>query len=86
MANLASGGFLFYTASFAAFESGVIILVLAWQVKEYFHKKSDERDKALLNRGAAIGAEADRQRQDTGETREQAIARLIIEGWEPEMS
>ncbi len=74
-ADFASIGVLFYTASFAALETGVMTMVLAWKVKEYFDKKQ-------RNEGIALAQEARRQKRD-GETWEDAIERLKLEGWKP---
>ena len=75
-ATFASAGILFYTASVAALESGVVLVVLGLQIKEYFENKQ-------LDKGAVIGAEAERQRQETGETFAEAYKRLKKEGWKP---
>ena len=77
-AIFASAGILFYTASFAALELGVMILVLAWKVKEYF-------DKKLRDEGIKLALEANRQKRDD-ESLEQAIERLKADKWKPTKS
>ena len=77
-AQFASAGILFYTASFAALELGVMILVLAWKVKEYF-------DKKLRDEGIKLALEANRQKRDD-ESLEQAIERLKADKWKPSKS
>lgn len=78
-AQFASGGVLFYTASFAALETGVMLVVLAWKVKEYFDNKQ-------LDKGAAMWREAERQSQTTKESVDDAYERLKAEGWRPAKS
>ena len=84
-ALFASAGILFYTASFAALELGVMILVLAWKVKKYFDNK--ERDERIKQRdeGIALALEANRQKRDD-ESLEQAIERLKADKWKPTKS
>lgn len=78
-AKFASGGVLFYTASFAALEMGVMFMVLAWKVKEYFDKKQ-------MDRGVALGAEAQRRSQSTGREFEEVLKELKAENWQPPKS
>ena len=59
-ANFASIGVLFYTASFAVLEAGVIAMVLGWQLKEYFDKERMDKAELWLE-------EANRRRRE-GET------------------
>ena len=46
-ADFASLGVLFYTATFALLEVVVIIMVLAWKMKEYFDKKHIDKGREL---------------------------------------
>ena len=62
--------------SFASLEAVVVIMVLAWKVKEYF-------DKKLRDEGIALALEAQRQKRE-GETLEDAIERLKSEDWKPD--
>ena len=75
-AQFASGGVLFYTASFAALEMGVMFMVLAWKVKEYFDNKQ-------LDKGAAMWQEAERQSKTTNESTDEVYKRLKAAGWKP---
>lgn len=75
-ATFASAGILFYTASFAILETGVMVMVLAWQVKEYFEKKQ-------MDKGVALGVEAVRRSQATGKALEEVLKELKAEGWKP---
>ena len=101
-AKFASAGILFYTAAFAALETGVMFMVLAYHVMKKFEADREKRRQELINQGMAsgmalgeasgmalgiaLGAEAERQRQETGESLEQAIERLRSEGWQPPQS
>jgi hypothetical protein len=79
-AQYASGGILFYTASFAALETGAwLVMVLALQAIKRFEEEREKRQQNLI----ALGAEAERQRQETGESLDEAIKRLQTEGWKP---
>ena len=75
LANFASIGILFYTVFFATLELGVMLVVLAWKVKEYFDNKQMER-------GIALALEANRQKR-SGESLEEAVERLKAAGWKP---
>ena len=85
-AEFSSAGILFYTAAFAALETGVMSMVLAYHVMKKFEADREKRRQELINQGVALGAEAERQRQETGESLEQAIERLKAEGWRPPQS
>ena len=85
-ATLAPLAVLIYTAFAAMLEAGVMAVVLAIAVAgkllDEFNereRKRKERDQYLI----ALGAEAERQRQASGETVEEAVARLMAEGWQP---
>ena len=53
-----------------------MIMVLAWQVKEFFEKRQ-------MDKGAALWQEAVRQSEDSGESPEEAYKRLKDTGWKP---
>ena len=78
-AKFASGGILFYTASFAALETGVIIVVLGLQIYKKFEEDRDKRRREQLERGAALALEAQRLSQETGEPYEEILRKLISE-------
>ena len=84
-ADFASIGILIYTASFAALETGVMLVVMAWKVKEYFDEKSAERTKRITAdveaRALARWREAERLSHETGERIEDIYLRLRDEGW-----
>ena len=88
--RFASAGILIYTASFAALETGVMTVVLAWQVKEFFERITAER---LARLTAEVTAEveavtlarrreAERLSRETGEDIEVIYERLRDDGWE----
>ena len=81
-ATFASAGILFDTASFAALETAVMLMVLAFQVIKKFEADREKRRQKHI----ALGAEAERQRQKTGESLEQAVERLLAENWQPSQS
>lgn len=98
MAAFASLGVLFYTASFAVLETiGVSLMVLALQILKKFERDRSEHDQKLRSEalaqgvaqglsyafGYAIVEEAQRQRENTGETLEQAVHRLREKNWQP---
>jgi hypothetical protein len=93
-AKFASGGILFYTASFAALETGVwFAMVLAFEVikkyeadRERRRQEREQQRQADMVLGIALGAEAERQRQETGESLDEAVARLQAEGWQSAQS
>ena len=89
-AAFASAGILFYTASFAALETGVMVMVLAYHVMKKFEADIEKRRQEQIEKGTtngiALALEADRRRQGTGESLEQAIAKLREEGWQPPQS
>ena len=88
-AALAPLAVLIYTAFAAMLEAGVMAMVLAIAVagklldefNERQRKREEER-KYLI----ALGWEAGRQSLASGESREEAIARLTAEGWQPDQS
>ena len=67
--RFASVGILIYTASFAVLETGVMVVVLAWKVKEYFDRKAEE-DRI----------KAEEERRKAAEDREQIRAEGMAEG------
>lgn len=79
-AKFASGGILFYTASFASLETGVLLLmVLALKALESYEKRKEQRRREQLERGAALSLEAQRLSQETGEPYEDILRKLISE-------
>ena len=79
-AKFASGGILFYTASFAALETGVwLLMVLALKALENYEKRKRQRQREQLERGAALALEAQRLSQETGEPYEEILRKLISE-------
>ncbi len=88
-ATLAPLAVLIYTAFAAMLETGVMAMVLALAVAGKFIDEFNDREKRRKEREEyliALGAEAERQRQASGESREEAVARLIVEGWKPVQS
>ena len=83
-AKFASGGILFYTASFAALESGVIIVVLGLQMYKKFEEDREKRRREQLQRGATVLLEAQRRSKETGESVEVIFDRLLDENWQPD--
>ena len=91
-ARYASGGILFYTASFAALETGVwLLMVLALYALRSYQEKKRERERELLEReheiqatGAAMWREAERQSKESGESPEEIFKRLQSENWRPD--
>ena len=72
-------------------------MVLAFEVIKKYEadreKRRQERERERQeNRalgialGVPLGAEAERQRRETGETLEEAVARLQAEDWQPAQS
>ena len=73
-AKFASGGILFYTASFAALETGVwLLMVLALKALENYEKRKQQRQRELLQRAAALALEALRRSEETGEPHEEIL-------------
>ena len=91
-ARYASGGILFYTASFAALETGVwLLMVLALYALRSYQEKKRERERELLEReheiqaaGAAMWREAVRQSKESGESPEEIFKRLQSTNWRPD--
>ena len=95
-ARYASGGILFYTASFAALETGVwLLMVLALRAIENYEarklkreqeRRQREQEQALENQaiGAAMWREAERQSEESGESPEEIFKRLQSENWRPD--
>ena len=82
-AKFASGGILFYSASFAALETGVwLTMVLAFYALQKYERERDKRRQALI----ALGIEAQRRSQDTGEPVEDIVKELQAEDWKPDNS
>jgi hypothetical protein len=77
--GFASAGILIYTASFAALETGVMLVVLAWKVKEFFDSKAIER----FDEAVAMGIEAQRRSQTTGQPVEEVLREMKAAGWKP---
>ena len=75
--RFASVGILIYTASFAALETGVMLVVLAWKVKEFFDSKAIER----FDEAVAMGIEAQRRSQATGQPVEEVLREMRAAGW-----
>jgi hypothetical protein len=83
-ATFASVGILFYTVSFAVLEIGLmVIMVLALQVIKRYEEGREKRQQELIDKGVALALEAERRRQGTGDSLEQAIEKLRAEGWQP---
>ena len=79
-ARFASAGILFYTASFAALETGVwLIMVLALRAIESYEARSKRRRQALI----ALGIEAQRRSAATGKPVEEILKELESENWQP---
>ena len=79
-ARFASGGILFYTASFAALETGVLLLmVLALRALENYERRKEQRRRDQLEKGAALSLEAQRLSRETGEPYEEILRKLISE-------
>jgi hypothetical protein len=82
-ANFASGGILFYTASFAALETGVwLIMVLALQALRKYEAGSKKLRQAERGIGAAMWREAQRLSDESGEPAEKVFERLNSEDWQ----
>ena len=71
-------------------EGLVILMVLGFAIAGKFWEDHKARQKAfadvLLAEGAALALEAERQRQTTGESFEEAFNRLREERWKPAKS
>ena len=83
LGTFASIGILIYTSFFAALEPGVIIVVLAWKVKEYFDREREKRQQELRNEGSLMWREAERLSRETGEPVGEIFERLNKENWKP---
>ena len=84
-ARFASGGILFYTASFAAVETGVwLLMVLALRALENYEKRKKQREREQQKRGAATLLEAQKMSKETGEAVEVIFNRLLDENWQPD--
>ena len=79
IADSASAGVLFYTASFATLEGGIWLMVLARQLYRKMEadriREAEEYDRARRQEGIALALGAVKGRPE-GETPEQAIERL----------
>ena len=82
-ARFASGGILFYTASIAALESGVWLMVLGLQLYRKFEQDRGKRQRELRILGAAMWREAERISSQSGEPTEEIFKRLNAENWQP---
>lgn len=65
--RFASVGILIYTASFAVLETGVMLVVLAWKVKEYFDRKAEEDRERIMADREQIMAEGRAEGRAEGE-------------------
>ena len=83
LGTFASIGILIYTSFFAALEAGVIIMVLAWKVKEYFDRDRAKHQQELRNEGLLMWREAERLSRETGESADEIFERLNKENWKP---
>ena len=84
-ARFASGGILFYTASFAALETGVwLLMVLALYALRSYEAKKRERELEMQAIGAAMWREAQRQSEESGESPEEIFKRLQSINWRPD--
>ena len=84
-ATFASGGILFYTASFAALETGVwLLMVLALRAIENYEARKRKRELEMQAIGAAIWREAQRQSDESGESPEEIFKRLQSINWRPD--
>ena len=84
-ARFASGGILFYTASFAALETGVwLLMVLALYALKSYEAKKRERELEMQAIGAAMWREAQRQSEESGESPEEIFKRLQSINWRPD--
>ena len=83
-AKFASVGILFYTASFAALETGVwLLMVLALYALERYEARKRKREQELLAIGAAMWREAQRQSEESGQPPEEIFQRLQSTNWRP---
>ena len=94
--KFASGGILFYTASFAALETGVwLLMVLALYAIENYEARKRKRERERQERqrqldlenqaiGAAMWREAERQSKESGESPEEIFKRLQSANWRPD--
>ena len=79
-AKFASGGILFYTASFAALETGVwLLMVLALKALENYDKRKQQRQREQIEKGAALALEAQHISKETGAPYEDILRKLISE-------
>ena len=84
-ARFASAGILFYTASFAALETGVwLLMVLALHALRSYEAKKRQRELELQAIGAAMWREAQRQSEESGESPEEIFKRLQSVNWRPD--
>lgn len=84
-AKFASGGILFYTAAFAALETGVwLIMVLALKALQDYDRRKEQRRREQMEKGAEFALEALRRSKETGEPYEEILRRLIWEERQPE--
>ena len=74
--RFASVGILIYTASFAVLETGVMLVVLAWKVKEFFDRKAEEDRERIKAERERIEEDRERIKAD----RERIIAEVRAEG------
>ena len=84
-ARYASGGILFYTASFAVLETGVwLLMVLALKALQDYDRRKEQRRREQLEKGAEFALEALRRSEETGEPYEEILRRLIWEERKPD--
>ena len=86
-ASFASLGILFYTASFAALETGVwLLMVLAYEALKKYERDRSKRRQELRKEGLAMWQEAERLSKETGEPAVEIFNRLNMEDWRPAQS
>ena len=85
VANFASAGILFYTASFAALEAGAgFIMVLAFHALEWYEAKKKKRQQDMRGEVTAMWQEAQRMSKETGEAAEIIFfEKLNSPDWQP---
>ena len=61
-------------------------MVLAYQVIKKFEEDREKRRQEQIDKGIALALEAERRRQGTEDSLEQAIEKLRAEDWQPPQS
>ena len=85
-AEFASAGILFYTASIAALEAGVWLMVLGLQLYRKFEQDRAKRRQELMGIGAELALEAQRISKETGKPYEEILQNLIAKETHPAQS